>query len=82
MTPAREMTLRMGIGPVWTAKMEITDDIGIQKVLHRNPTLLLWAIPLPVYQALKPTPTTSGVQQGSDSIAGSSHDIRGGAEEP
>ncbi|XP_029580562.1 voltage-dependent L-type calcium channel subunit beta-2b [Salmo trutta] len=42
-------------------KVEITDDVGVQNVLHQNPTPL-WAIPLPVHQILEPAPMTSGVQ--------------------
>jgi hypothetical protein len=42
--------------------VEITDEVGIQNVLHRNPILLLWTITLPMQQVLEPTPTMLGVQ--------------------
>jgi hypothetical protein len=45
----------MRIGKIGAAKVEITDDVEVQNVLHQNPTLLLWAIPLPVHQILEPT---------------------------
>ena len=33
--------------------MEIPDNVGVQDVGRRNPTALLWAVPLPVHQVLK-----------------------------
>ena len=76
-TQSRGTAPRVRSGPVQSAEMEISDDVGVQDVGSRDPTALLWVVPLPVHQVLEPTPTTSGVQEGPDGKGEAPIDVQG-----